>query len=236
MSGCLTPAGAVKAGSEDGVSGVEPVESFLDLPGVQEDGGKSEEGKIYHVVLEGETLWRIAKAYGIDEEEIKKANGLKSGNVRVGQELHMPGATERVEVQKYRPPKTGQKFIPGEDFGHPCVGIVSKGFGQWKGGQKTDGIDYSVSPGARAVASRTGEVVLVAKSFPGYGTVVILKHGPQYRTFYGYLSETQLQEGDAVEKGEVVGVAGREPRTGKTKMHFKLYDGAKPVDPMRKLR
>jgi murein DD-endopeptidase MepM/ murein hydrolase activator NlpD len=188
------------------------------------------------VVREGDTLWRIAKAYGIEQEEILKANRLTDIKVEVGQKLLMPGATEQVDVARYRPPKPGEKFRRKEAFGYPCVGRIIVGFGQWKGGQKTEGIDFAVSPGAKVVASRTGEAVLVARAFPGYGIVVILQHGPSYRTFYGYLAETPVRVGDAVAKGEVIGVTGTPPRGGKHGLHFKIYEGRDSVSPLKFLR
>lgn len=218
---------------------VKPVESDSTGPGEKpatQNPPREEPRKIYHVVVEGDTLWRIAKAYEVDQEEIMKANGLKDATVEVGQRLHIPGAIEPVEVKSYRPPRAGKKFVRGESFGYPCVGRVALGFGQWRGGQKTEGADFSVGRGAKAVAARTGEVVFVEKSFPGYGLVVILQHGPQYRTFYGYLAETPVQVGDAVAKGEVIGVAGAEPRGGESRLHFRIYDGTRPVNPLERLR
>ena len=90
--------------------------------------------------------------------------------------------------------------------------------------------------GTRVVASRTGEVVLVARAFPGYGVVVILRHGPSYKTFYGYLSETSLQAGDAVAKGESLGVTGIEPRSGEPRLHFRVYEGTAAVNPVKHLK
>jgi len=192
--------------------------------------------KVYHVVVEGDTLWRIAKAYKIEQEEIMKANGLADSSVQVGQKLLIPGATEVVEVKRYRPPKPGKKFVLGESFGYPCVGRLAVGFGQFRNGQKTEGVEFAAGQGSRVVASRTGEVVLVAQAFSGYGVVVILQHGPQYRTFYGYLAQTPLQVGDAVAKGEIMGVTGREPASGKARLHFRIYEKTKAVDPLRHLR
>jgi lipoprotein YgeR len=192
--------------------------------------------RIYHVVGENETLWRIAKAYGIDMQEIVKANSLKDTTVQVGQRLLMPGATEQVEVEKYRPPKSGKKFVRNESFGYPCVGRIATGFGSTKGEHKLEGVEFSVRKDAKIVASRTGEVVMVAQKFPGYGVVVILQHGPSYRTFYGYLGETTLRVGDAVARGEIIGKSGKEPRTGKSRLHFRIYEGSTAMNPLEHLR
>jgi murein DD-endopeptidase MepM/ murein hydrolase activator NlpD len=205
-------------------------------PEAQTNPAEAGDKRIHHVVGENETLWRIAKAYGIDMQEIVKANSLQDTTVQVGQRLYMPGATERVEVEKYRPPKTGEKFVLKEPFGYPCVGRIAAGFGSAKGEHKLEGLDFSVRRSTKVVASRTGEVVMVARKFPGYGLVVILQHGPSYRTLYGYLGDTSLRVGDAVAKGEIIGTSGKEPRTGKSRLHFRIYEGSTAVNPLEHLR
>ena len=233
-AGCLTPKGREdNAGVSEttGHPGIKPITSDTVSP-----QPKPEEKKVYHVVREGDTLWRVAKAYGIEQEEIMKANGMSGTTVEVGQKLLIPGAKEPVAVEKYRPPKAGRKFVRGESFGYPCVGRIATGFGQWRNEQKTEGIDFAAVRGTRVVASRTGEVVLVARAFPGYGVVVILRHGPSYKTFYGYLSETSLQAGDAVAKGESLGVTGIEPRSGEPRLHFRVYEGTAAVNPVKHLK
>jgi lipoprotein NlpD len=237
LAGCLTPAGGERrSNGSSAIPRSDGRERAPALPGEGDTVVIPEEKKVYHTVLEGETLWRIAKAYGIDQDEIVKANRMTGTTVEIGQKLYMPGAAGIVDVEKYRPPRQGKKYEPDESFDYPCVGRIALGFGQWRGGQRTEGAEFSVSSGARVVASRTGEVVLAAKTFPGFGVVVILQHGPQYRTFYGYLAETPLMVGDAVAKGEVVGTAGREPRSGNSRLHFRIYEGTKAVDPLKHLR
>ncbi len=234
LAGCVVPEDLDKTGKPSGDKPVveKPENGEKPLVNPVETADK----RIYHVVGEGETLWRIAKAYEIDMQEIVKANNLTDTTVQVGQRLLMPGATELVEVEKYRPPKTGKKFVRNESFGYPCVGRIATGFGSEKGGHKLEGVEFDVRRGTKVVASRTGEVVMVARKFSGYGLVVILQHGPSYRTFYGYLGDTPLRVGDAVARGEIIGESGKEPRTGKSRLHFRIYEGDKAVNPLEYLR
>jgi lipoprotein NlpD len=61
-----------------------------DEPGVQ---------GVVHVVRRGETLYRIARAYGIDAADLLETNGIDDPRtLAVGAELFVPGATEVVEV------------------------------------------------------------------------------------------------------------------------------------------
>jgi membrane-bound lytic murein transglycosylase D len=44
-----------------------------------------------HRVEPGESLWAIARRYGVSAEEIRKANGLEGDRVRIGETLVIPG-------------------------------------------------------------------------------------------------------------------------------------------------
>lgn len=48
---------------------------------------------IVHEVAPLETLWRISKMYGVSPETIRKANGLNSDSLKIGQKLVIPNAT-----------------------------------------------------------------------------------------------------------------------------------------------
>ncbi|MGC3997793.1 MAG: M23 family metallopeptidase [Anaeromyxobacter sp.] len=64
---------------------------------------------VMHPVRRGETLYRIAKAYGIDLADLMETNGITDPRqVAVGTELFVPGATALVEV----PPSPGTEPAP----------------------------------------------------------------------------------------------------------------------------
>lgn len=55
---------------------------------------------IVHVVRRGETIWRIARAYGIDPADLMETNGVADPHaVEIGTELFVPGASRVVEVE-----------------------------------------------------------------------------------------------------------------------------------------
>jgi nucleoid-associated protein YgaU len=45
---------------------------------------------VRHTVVEGDSLWGIARRYGVDIERIRAANNLSSDRVRIGQVLVIP--------------------------------------------------------------------------------------------------------------------------------------------------
>src|SRR5687768_6812774 len=56
---------------------------------------------VVHLVKEGETLWDIARAYGVSVEAILQASGMKERDVRrlsKGTRLRIPGKTQAIDV------------------------------------------------------------------------------------------------------------------------------------------
>lgn len=56
---------------------------------------------VEHVVAEGETLWDIARSYGVSVDAVMRENGLRARHIRKlskGRVLRIPGATETVRV------------------------------------------------------------------------------------------------------------------------------------------
>jgi len=48
-----------------------------------------------YTVAKGDTLGRLALKYGVSKHELKKANGLKNSNIRIGQVLKVPGPVKK---------------------------------------------------------------------------------------------------------------------------------------------
>ncbi len=50
----------------------------------------SQQGNNYYTVVKGDTLWSIARRYGITVDELKSANNLKSNLLSIGKKLMIP--------------------------------------------------------------------------------------------------------------------------------------------------
>ncbi len=64
--------------------------------------------KIYHIVKKGETLETIAKTYRVSVEELKKINGLKRNQLKIGQKLIIPERIKK-EVREQKKEKISPK-------------------------------------------------------------------------------------------------------------------------------
>ena len=71
---------------------------------VNHPNGASGKG-VWHTVEPGQTLWRICKAYGVDMEQVARANGIHDPTaISTGQKIFIPGATRLMGVDPYQPP------------------------------------------------------------------------------------------------------------------------------------
>ena len=71
--------------------------------------------------------------------------------------------------------------------------------------------------------------------FTGYSNLVILDHGGQTVSLYGQLAAPQVERGARIDRGNVVGTAGR-ILAGIPGMYFEMRVDGKPVDPLEWLK
>jgi len=93
------------------------------------------------------------------------------------------------------------------------------------------GIEIATREGS-AIRAASGGTVVYADWLKGYGLVVILDHGNNYFTLYAHASQLSVEEGDAVDKGGVLGGTGAFGLTDTTILYFELRKGTRPMDPV----
>ena len=138
----------------------------------------------YHTVRRGETLWRIARSYGLEVHQLAAANRLSdSGHLRVGQRLFIPLPSE------------------SRQFLWPVRGRVARA---------SEGLQIVASPGSLVRASRSGRVAVATHRLSGWGRTVILDHFDGYLTVYAGLAQILVAPGADVRQGLPVGSLGAE--------------------------
>jgi len=80
------------------------------------------------------------------------------------------------------------------------------------------GLDYHVSQGTPVSAVNAGTVILARPLF-FEGNCVVLDHGQGLMTLYLHLSEFKVKEGDAVKRGQVLGLSGATGRATGAHLH-----------------
>ena len=200
--------------------------------------------RVIHTVQEGETVYRIARYYGVGLDTVIRANRVRDvTNVAVGQKLWIPQARKPpasrpipLEVSWSRRVSHDVSARPETDlaFAWPVRGRISSGFGRRRG-RHHDGIDIPARRGTWIRAAEAGRVIHVG-AVGDYGKVVILKHSGVFKTVYAHNRVNRVRKGAFVEKGDVIAEVGATGNARGSHLHFELRRGARAQDPLLYLR
>ena len=97
------------------------------------------------------------------------------------------------------------------------------------------GVDLAEPFGAEIHAAAAGRVVHAGPA-GGYGIMVEIDHGNGLASRYAHMSEALVEEGEAVDKGAVLGRLGSTGRSTGPHLHYEVRVDGEPVDPERYLR
>jgi murein DD-endopeptidase MepM/ murein hydrolase activator NlpD len=149
--------------------------------------------------------------------------------------LATPGAAPAIPlVPAALPLKTEHVKPIGSGTDDP-PGEVTSGFG-WRKDPFTGtsrfhaGVDIRASYG-RDVGSVAAGRVVSAGVQGGYGQSVVVEHAPGLRTRYAHLSSIDVEEGQAIESGAVLGKVGQSGRATGPHLHFEVLKNGQAVNP-----
>ncbi len=108
---------------------------------------------------------------------------------------------------------------------HPILGYY----------RKHPGIDLRASIGTKVFAAGYG-VVIYAGRKGGYGRVVIIDHGNNYKSYYAHLSRYLVRKGQVVRKGQAICLSGNSGTSTGPHLHFEIRRNNRPVNPMKILK
>jgi murein DD-endopeptidase MepM/ murein hydrolase activator NlpD len=172
---------------------------------------------IYHKVERGQTLWRIAKSYNVDLEELARINHISDTTaIEIGQVVFVPNG---------RKSPISTITSSSDDFIWPVKGRVIAAFGSMHNNMINRGLNIQPGTGSDVVASRSGKVVFIDNSFGGFGRTLIIDHGDGFSTVYARNSEILVKSGDEVSRGAVIAKVGSAGRDRSTYLHFEIRKG-----------
>jgi hypothetical protein len=93
------------------------------------------------------------------------------------------------------------------------------------------GLDFSAEEGTPVYATGDGKISEVYFS-DSYGKVIFLDHGFDYETRYAHLSEFNVQEGDVVKRGEIIGYVGNTGNSVSSHLHYEVLFKGSQVNPI----
>lgn len=173
----------------------------------------------YHVMKEGETLYRISKNYNVKVSELIELNNIDDHtDIDIGKTIYIPGA------------QIGE-------FVWPLNGLLTSGFGK-RGRKLHSGIDISADKGTPIKSIADGLIVSSSKNLKGYrdyGRVVIVYHGKGITSVYAHNKKNLVKTGTCVKKGQVVAEVGSTGNATGNHLHLEIRKNGKPVNPLNYL-
>ena len=97
------------------------------------------------------------------------------------------------------------------------------------------GIDFRASVGLPVRATGAGTVSRAGWN-GGYGRMVEIDHGNGLTTRFAHLSEIKVSDGQTVEAGQLLGLAGSSGRSTGPHIHYEIRRNEKPLNPVKFLK
>ena len=92
-------------------------------------------------------------------------------------------------------------------------------------GRRHQGVDVPLKTGDPIYATFTGKVRM-SKYLGAYGNIIVIRHDNGIETFYAHLSKRNVEVGDWVNAGDVIGLGGSTGRSTGPHLHFETrYKG-----------
>jgi murein DD-endopeptidase MepM/ murein hydrolase activator NlpD len=119
--------------------------------------------------------------------------------------------------------KYGCGFVP------PFEGRVTSSFGPRKR-RYHYGADIDLETGDAVKAAFDGKVRIAQKS-KTYGNVVVVRHNNGLETYYAHLSKMNVEVGQEIFAGDILGLGGNTGRSRGSHLHFEVRYLGQPINP-----
>ena len=93
------------------------------------------------------------------------------------------------------------------------------------------GLDMGVVEGTAVSSIMSGKVIIARHGNTGYGNYIVINHGSGYISLYAHLSKIMINEGDFVQKGDVIGKSGNTGNSTGPHLHLEILENGLLVDP-----
>jgi murein DD-endopeptidase MepM/ murein hydrolase activator NlpD len=185
---------------------------------------------VYHTVVGGDSLAKIAKTYKAEVQSIIDCtyNNLdpEAPVIAPGDRLIVPGGirpyvSRSVSAYKGAIPKDAKSGTGV--FGWPTSGRLTDRFGfRTLSGRWHTGLDISSGAGVPVYAADSGFVTFAGWTNGGYGYLVVIDHRNGYQTVYAHLQAFYVTAGQSVGKGAQIAAMGSTGNSTGTHLHFEI--------------
>ena len=204
----------------------------------------------YYRVKPGDTLYRIAAAFGQRSDDLVKWNNLTdASHIETGGVLRVtppnanddnPPATsasspaqpaaQKNPAKKDAAEKNDKKENPADNdksrFAWPARGTLNAVYRQGK----SICMIIAAKAGDPVKAAASGRVMFEGDGGKPYGKLIVIKHDEALVTAYGHNRKLLVKEGTTVKRGQAIAEMG-ETKDGAGSLRFEVRKDGKPVDP-----
>ncbi|TCP12212.1 septal ring factor EnvC (AmiA/AmiB activator) [Bisgaardia hudsonensis] len=151
---------------------------------------------------------------------------------------------EKKNRQPYKPTAQEKQLMastkglgkPKRQYQYPVSGKILNSFGSTQMGElKWKGIFIKANAGSTVKAIADGRVIL-ANFLQGYGLMVIIKHGDNDLSLYGFNQEISVKEGQYVHAGEKIAEVGSSGSQSSSGLYFEIRRKGMPMNPVSWIR
>lgn len=199
---------------------------------------------VRHQVARGETMYSVGKRYGLDESSAQlivdypfnEFRNDETFELATGQWLMVPEGVPPRKVENITVASTRKLVSITADAGpvtatgafmRPAAGLITQGYKFYH-----KAIDIANRGAGPILAADSGTVIASDWDGSGYGNRIMIDHGNGIVTLYGHLSALQVQAGQRVNRGDVIGQMGSSGRSTGTHLHFEVRQGGVFLNPL----
>ncbi|HYD34833.1 MAG TPA: M23 family metallopeptidase [Vitreimonas sp.] len=203
---------------------------------------------VRHKVQRGETIQSIGKKYGLEDEAelqsivdypFNEFSNDETFELATGQFLVVPEGVKPDDPVARPVSRVATRFTPDAgsvaatgSFVWPAAGRITQGYQFYH-----KAFDIANKGGGPILAADSGTVVVAGWiDNSGYGNRVMVDHGNGYVTLYAHMSVVQVQSGQRVNRGDLLGQMGSTGRSTGTHLHFEVRQGGNLLNPGNFLR
>ena len=174
----------------------------------------------------------------------KEESGLKSDLAKKKKQREkLNKEIENIIFSELSKNKTAEKITVSADIKNKRLAWPAKGFISGRFGNQphptiknvrinNNGIDIACKKSATISAAASGKVISVT-SIPGYGNMVIIKHGSEYYSVYSKLAHIIVKKDESIQAGQTLGRLADE---NSPELHFEFWKGKEKLDPAKWLK
>lgn len=185
-----------------------------------------------HRVQRGETLYGIGQRYNVSPIDLMAVNRLEQPeDLLAGTVLRVP--LNKVDVK--RTADHDRRKVRKKGLIWPADGKLLRAFGHVSDGITNNGVKIGLPENTPIVAAGDGTVIYADDGLRSYGNLILIRHDDGLVTAYGHNAKNAVGRNEFVQRGQVIGYAGKTGNATEPQLHFEVRRNARPVNPNKVL-